>query len=67
MVENFSDFSEVCAMTMLEEDLLSVLKELQEASLAMTSGQLPSADARQRYNQAIKWSNRLISRAEGRE
>jgi len=56
MVENFSDFSEVYAMTMLEEDLLTVLKELQEASLAMTSGQLPSADARQRYNQAIEWS-----------
>jgi hypothetical protein len=52
-------------MTMMEDDLLSALKELTGASLAMTSGQLPSADARQRYNQAIEWSNRLISLAEG--
>jgi hypothetical protein len=54
-------------MTMMEDDLLTVLKELQEASLAMTSGQLPSADAMQRYNQAIEWSKRIISLAERSE
>jgi hypothetical protein len=64
---NFSDFSEVYAMTMMEDDLLTVLQELQKTSLAMTSGQLPSADARQRYNQAIEWSKPVISRAEGSE
>ena len=67
MVENFTDFSGVCAMTMMEDDLLTVLKELQEASLAMTNGQLPSADARQRYNQAIEWSKRVIALAERSE
>jgi hypothetical protein len=54
-------------MTMMEDDLLTVLKELQEASLAMTSGQLPSADAQQRYNQAIEWSKRVIALAERSE
>jgi hypothetical protein len=67
VVENFTDFSGVCAMTMMEDDLLSALKELTDASLAMTSGQLPSADARQRYNQAIEWSKRVIDLAERSE
>lgn len=53
-------------MTMMEDDLLTVLKELQEASLAMTSGQLPSADNMQRYNQAIAWSKRVIALAESK-
>jgi len=51
-------------MTMMEDDLLTVLKALQEASLVMTSGQLPSADDMQRYQQAIEWSKRVISLAE---
>jgi hypothetical protein len=55
------------AVTMMEDDLLTVLKELQEASLAMTSGQLPSADDMQRYQKAIEWSKRVISRAERSE
>jgi hypothetical protein len=67
MVENFTDFSGVCVMTMMEDDLLTVLKELMEASLAMTSGQLPSADNMQRYNQAIEWSKRVIDLAERSE
>jgi len=54
-------------MTMMEDDLLTVLKELLEASLAMTSGRLPSADAQQRYNQAIEWSKRVIDLAERSE
>jgi hypothetical protein len=55
------------AVTMMEDDLLTVLKELQEASLAMTSGQLPSADDMQRYQQTIEWSKRVISLAERSE
>jgi pterin-4a-carbinolamine dehydratase len=54
-------------MTMMEDDLLSALKELTEASLAMTCGQLPSADEMQRYNQAIEWSKRVIALAERSE
>jgi hypothetical protein len=57
----------VDVMTMLEDDLLSALKELQEASLAMTSGKLPSADDRERYNRAIEWSKRVITLAERSE
>lgn len=49
---------------MMEEDLLTVLKELQEASLAMTSGKLPSAQELERYQRAIEWSNRVIALAE---
>jgi len=52
---------------MMEDDLLSALKELMEASLAMTSGQLPSADDMQRYNRAIEWSKRVIALAEKSE
>jgi hypothetical protein len=64
VIENFSDFSEVDVMTMLEDDLLTVLKELQEAALVMTSGQLPSADDMERFNRAIEWSKRVIALAE---
>ena len=49
---------------MMEDDLLSALKELQEASLAMTSGELPSASDMERYNTAIEWSKRVIASAE---
>jgi len=54
-------------MTLMEDDLLTVLKELQEAALAMTSGRLPSADDMERFNKAIEWSNRVIALAERSE
>lgn len=54
-------------MTMMEDDLLSALKELVEASQAMTSGQLPTADEMERYNRAIAWSKRVIDLAERSE
>ena len=52
------------ALTLIEQDLLAALKELQEASLAMTSGKLPSAQELERYHQAIAWSKRVITLAE---
>ena len=52
---------------MIEDDLLTVLKELLEASMAMTSGKLPSADNMERYNRAIVWSKRVIELAEKSE
>jgi len=52
---------------MIEDDLLTVLKELLEASLAMTSGRLPSANDMERYNTAIEWSKRVIALAERSE
>jgi hypothetical protein len=55
------------ALTQIEDDLLTVLKELQEASLAMTSGKLPSAQELERYQQAIEWSKRVITLAERSE
>ena len=54
-------------MTLIEDDLLTVLKELLEASQAMTSGRLPSADDMDRYNKAIVWSKRVIAFAERSE
>lgn len=63
VVENVSD-SWGLALTMMEEDLLTVLKELQEASLTMTSGKLPSAEELERYQRAIEWSKRVITLAE---
>lgn len=52
------------AVTLIESDLLAALKELQEASLAMTSGKLHSAAELERYHLAIEWSNRVIALAE---
>ena len=49
---------------MIEDDLLSALKELLEASLAMTNGKLHSASDLERYQQAIEWSKRVITLAE---
>ena len=43
---------------------LAALKELQEASLAMTRGKLPSAQEMERHHQAIVWSKRVIALAE---
>jgi len=54
-------------MTMIEDDLLTALKELLEASQAMTSGRLPSGDDFERYNRAVLWSKRVIALAEGSE
>lgn len=51
-------------MTLLENDLLAALKELVEASLAMTSDRLPSANDMERYHRAIEWSKRVITLAE---
>lgn len=51
-------------MTLIEEDLLSALKELLEASLAMTNGRLPSADELERYHRSVEWSKRVIALAE---
>ena len=63
MVEIVPDFVEVF-VTLIEDNLLIVLRELQEASLAMTSGKLPTATELERYQQAIEWSKRVISLAE---
>jgi hypothetical protein len=52
------------SVTTMEDNLLSALRELLEASLNMTSGKLPSADDMERYNRAIEWSNRVIELAE---
>jgi hypothetical protein len=52
---------------MMEDDLLSALKELYEATLAMTSGKLPSGNDMERYSRAIEWSKRVISLAERSE
>lgn len=51
-------------MTLIEDDLLSALKELYESSNIMTSGQIPSADDMQRYYQALTWAERVIKSAE---
>ena len=66
MLDNFLVLKGV-VVTLIEDDLLTVLKELREASLAMTSGRLPSADEMERYNRAIEWSNRVITLAEKSE
>jgi hypothetical protein len=52
------------ALTLIESDLLAALKELHEASQAMTSGKLPSATELERYHRAIEWSKRVIALAE---
>ena len=54
-------------MTLIVNDLHTVLKELQEASLAIISGRLPSADDTDRYNKAIEWSKRVTAFAERSE
>jgi hypothetical protein len=46
------------------EDLLEALKELLEASGAMTSGQLQSASQLERYQLAREWAQRLLGREE---
>lgn len=66
VLENFSDLWGL-AVTVMEDDLLAALKELYEASLAMTSGRLPSGNDMERYNRAIEWSKRVITLAERSE
>jgi hypothetical protein len=51
-------------VTLIEDDLFAALKELLEASQAMTSGSLPSASELERYNRAVEWSKRVIARVE---
>ncbi len=51
-------------MSLLENDLLAALKELHEASLAMTSGRLATSHELERYHRAIAWSERVIELAE---
>jgi len=54
-------------VTLVEDYLLSALKELLETSLVMISGKLPSADDMERYSKAIEWSKRVIELAEKSE
>ena len=49
-------------MTILEVDLLSTLKDLQEVAMAMTTP--PSDSETKRFKRAIKWSKREIELAE---
>ncbi len=51
-------------MSLIEHDLLAALKESHEASLAMTSGRLPTSNELERYHRAIAWSERVIELAE---
>jgi hypothetical protein len=51
-------------MTQLEDDLLTVLKEILDASQVMTAGNRFSADDMMRYKRAVEWSKRVIDRAE---
>ena len=52
------------AVSLIEDDLLAALRELREASLAMTSGRLPTSHELERYHRAIAWSERVITLAE---
>jgi hypothetical protein len=49
---------------MLNEDLLSALKELLEASSVLTNGHLPTVSELERYQRAREWASRLINREE---
>lgn len=51
-------------VTMLEKELLSVLKELLEASHTMTCGALPSADDMERFQRAKAWSCSVLEHLE---
>jgi pterin-4a-carbinolamine dehydratase len=54
-------------VTLIEDDLLTALKELLDASLATNSDKLPTASDMERYNRAIEWSKRVIELAERSE
>lgn len=47
-------------VTVMEENLLSALEELQESALVMTSGAVHSSDDMERFSRAIEWSKRII-------
>ena len=68
MIDCDNKFDSLCVgvetMSLIESDLLAALKELHEASLAMTSGKLHTGNEMERYNQAIAWSERVITLAE---
>lgn len=51
-------------MKLIEDDLLSALKELYEASKVITSGKLTSAEEMAQYYRALAWSERVIKLAE---
>jgi len=51
-------------MSQIEDDLLSALKELLEASSDMTNGQLPSAEMLERYQRARIWAARVVTLSE---
>jgi hypothetical protein len=51
-------------MPQLEDDLKAALKELLEASIAMTDGKKFTADEMERYHRAVKWSKQVIELAE---
>ncbi|NVN91685.1 MAG: hypothetical protein HXX11_13925 [Desulfuromonadales bacterium] len=51
-------------MILRENELLAAMKELLEASQAMTNGKLPSATAFERYLKAVKRSKQIIDDAE---
>lgn len=51
---------------MYNEDLLSALKELLEASSVMATGRLPTESQLERYMRAKEWAGRLINREESK-
>jgi len=51
-------------MTLIEGDLLAALKALQEASLVITSGRIPTVEELDRYQRAHEWSKRVIALVE---
>jgi hypothetical protein len=54
-------------MTLLEEDLVSALKELLETSEIMTSGSHFSGEELERFHRSKAWAKRVIALAEPSE
>jgi hypothetical protein len=54
-------------MTLLEEDLVSALKELLETAEIMTSGTHFSAEDMERFQRSKAWAKRVVSLAEPSE
>ena len=51
-------------MTLMEDDLLASLKEILEASQAMTNGAKFTAEDMVRYQQSVEWAKRVVALAE---
>jgi len=51
-------------MDNLKEDLLAALKELLEASAALATGETPSREECDRYDDAAERAKKVIARAE---